>query len=272
MVIKLGLWSLPPFLAAGIRFFLAFTFLSVFAFTQKLQFPRDLKSHLFFFWFGLVNFTGGYAFVYWGQQYIDSGLASVLFSVMPFYVLILSIWMLPDELINFKKIIGVSIGFIGVVTIFWDRINFSDQQPGAIYGMIALILGPWFASFGTIAAKRIGKSMHPTVLVTLPMFYAAVSFLLISFLLEKNARPIFDFNAIFSLIYLSLFGTSIAFVLYFWMLKHSSAVIMSMITFINPPMALFWGWLIFDEYISILLLIGMILILTGIFIVRKNRK
>jgi len=269
MALKLGLWSLPPFLAAGIRFFAAFLFLSFFAIFKKLKFPHGLKSHLFFVGFGLVNFTGGYVFVYWGQQYIGSGLASVLFSVMPFFTLFLSIWFLPEDKISLKKFFGVLIGFFGVLTIFWDQLDFLDQHPLAIYGMIAVLVGPLFASIGTIIAKKVGKTMHPIVFVTLPMLYTSISFFVLSVLFEQTRNPVFDFNAIFSIVYLSLFGTAIAFVIYYWMLKNTSAVMMSMITFVTPPLALFWGWLLMGEHISIFLIIGMILIFIGISFVRK---
>lgn len=270
MVLKLGLWSLPPFLAAGIRFFAAFLILFPFAVFQRLKFPHGLKHHLFFVGFGLVNFTGGYASVYWGQQFIASGLASVLFSVMPFFVLFLSNWFLPEESITFKKFTGVLIGFCGILTIFWDQITFSANHPMAILGMFAVLISPLFASIGTITAKRYAKAMHPIVLVILPMLYAAISFFLLSFIFEQDNQPVFDFNAVFSLIYLSLVGTAIAFVVYFWMLKNTPAVVMSMITFVTPPLALFWGWLLMGEHISIFLIIGMILIFVGIYIVRKK--
>jgi drug/metabolite transporter (DMT)-like permease len=219
--------------------------------------------------FGVINFTGGYVFVYWGQQYIDSGLASVLFSVMPFYVLFLSIWVLPEDKITFKKFLGVFIGFSGVLVIFWDQLDFPHQHPMAIFGMGAVLIGPLFSSIGTVTAKRVGQKMHPTVLVTFPMLYTSISFFLLALIFEHDSKPVFDFNAIFSIVYLSLIGTALAFVIYFWLLKKASAVMMSMITFITPPMALFWGWLLMDEHISIFLLVGMILIFAGISIVRK---
>jgi len=269
MVLKLGLWSLPPFLSAALRFFAAFLLLSIYAIIRKIKFPRGFKQHLFFVGFGLVNFTGGYALVYWGQQYISSGLASVLFSVMPFFVLFLSLWFLPNESITFKKFSGVLIGFCGVLTIFWDQLTFTINQPIAILGMFAVVVSPLFASIGTITAKRYAKSMHPIVLVTYPMLYTAISFFILSFIFERTSDRVFDFNAIFSLVYLSLVGTAIAFVIFFWMLKNTSAVLMSMVTFITPPMALFWGWLLMGEHISIFLIIGMVLIFIGIYIVRK---
>ena len=269
MAIKLGLHSLPPFLAAGVRFFLAFLFLFIFIKVKRMPLPLDLKSHLYFLWFGFLNFTGGYALVYWGQQYIESGLASVLFSVMPFYMLLLSIKFLPEDVINIKKTIGVIIGFIGILVIFWDQISFQAREPQVIYGMIGVLISPLFSALGTISGKKSVQKMPAIILVTFPMLYASANFLILSLLFERGMHPVFDHLAIFSLLYLSLFGTSVAFAIYFWMLKNTSAVLMSMITYVTPPLALFWGWFVLAEHISLHLLAGLMLVLTGIIFVRK---
>ena len=269
LVIKIGLFSLPPFLAAGVRFFIAFFLLAIYAKLLEIRFPKGIKMHFFFFWFGIINFTGGYALVYWGEKYIPSGLASVLFSVMPFYVLLMSIWFLPQEKVNLKKIIGVTFGFIGVSLIFGGQLNIKDVNSDVLSGMIAVIIAPFFSSIGTITAKKVGSKFHPVVLATIPMLYASISFFILALIFEKPLNPIFNFNAFFSIIYLALVGTAIAFMLYFWMLRNTSAVLMSMITFITPPLALVWGWVLLDEQISFLLILGLISIFLGIILVRK---
>jgi drug/metabolite transporter (DMT)-like permease len=268
MVIKIGLWSLPPFLSAGLRFSLAYLLLFMYAIKKNIKFPRDIKTHTFFLWFGVVNFCAGYALVYWAEQYIGSGLASVLFSVMPFYVLFLSLWLLPQDKINLKKLFGIVIGFCGVMLIFWDQVNIEISNNEFIYGMGAVLISPIFASLGTVIGKRVSNNYHPITLITFPILYASLSFFIMSFLFESNMHRVFDLKAVFSIIYLAVFGTAIAFFLYFWMLKNTPAVLMSMITFITPPLALIWGWFILDELITENLIFGMILILFGIFIVR----
>lgn len=269
VVLKIGLNSLPPFLAAGIRFSIAFFILFSYALVSGVRLPRGLKAHLFLILFGALNFTGGYAFVYWGQQYIASGLGSVLFSVMPFYVLIFSIWLLPEDNINIVKFIGVLIGFVGVVIIFGDQLQIEKMNNKALWGMIAVVTAPIFSTSGTILGKKARQRYHPVALVTFPMLYASIAFYVLSLLFEQQANTVFDFNAVFSLLYLSILGTAVAFVLYFWMLKSNSAVIMSMITFVTPPLALVWGWALLDEPVTYLLVIGMICVLAGIFLVRK---
>jgi drug/metabolite transporter (DMT)-like permease len=267
VAIKIGLETVPPFYSAGIRFFLAFLFLSIFGIIKGLTFPRNLKDHLFFIRFGIINYLIGYAAIYWGEQYINSGLASVLFAIMPFYTLILSIWLLPSETISLKKVLGLIVGFAGVIIIFSDQIQFNSTN--AIYGMIIIAIAPAFAATGTLIAKRKSGTFHPVMLNTFPIFYCSIAFFLLSLTFENPSQAVFDSNAVFSIVYLALFGTAIAFALYFWMLSHQSAVLMSMITFVTPPLALMWGWLVLGEQITYFLLVGLVLILSGIFLARK---
>ncbi len=272
LLIKLGLETMPPFLSAGIRFFIAFLALSLYAFLLKLKFPKDLKSHLFFLFFGQVIFTVSYGAVYWAEQYIDSGLTSVLFSAMPFYTAILAHRLLPNEYMNLKKVIGLLIGFTGIIVIFGSQINIGIDNYFQAIAMLAVLISPLFSAYGTILGKRAIEKYHPVILNTLPLLYASISFMIVSLLFEKQTSIQFSGMAIFSLFYLAIVGSALAFVVFFWLLKHTSAVMMSSITFITPPLALVWGWLVLDEPVSWKLLFGMFIIFTGIWFVRDVKK
>ena len=267
VAIKIGLETVPPFYSAAIRFFLAFLFLSIFGILKKIPFPSNLKDHLFFIWFGIITFLISYASVYWGEQYINSGLASVLFATMPFYTVILSFWLLPSEIITFKKIVGLVIGFSGVLLIFSDQLQINTGY--AVYGMLIISISPVFSATGTLIAKKKSAIYNPIILNTFPMFYCSISFFLLSLIFESPSEAIFGTEAILSITYLALFGTALAFVMLFWMLSHQSAVLMSMITFVTPPMALLWGWIILGEQVTYFLIVGLLLILAGIFLARK---
>ena len=269
LFIKLGLETMPPFFSAGIRFFIAFLVLSIYAIKLKLKFPKDLRSHLFLFFFGFILFTAAYGLVYWGEQYIASGLTSVLFSVMPFYTVLLSIKLLPEEHITSQKIIGLILGFIGILIIFGDKIDLGMDHELAMYAMMGILLSPFFSAMGTIMGKKVSHRFQPVTLNTLPLLYASLSFLIISYFTECSSYLHFTGMAWFSLFYLGIFGTALAFVIYFWMLKHTSILLMSSITFITPPLALVWGWIFLGEQITWKLVVGMIIIFTGVWFVRE---
>jgi len=268
LAIKLGLETMPPFLSAGWRFLIAFIALAVYAVKNKLPFPRDWKTQRFFILFSFINFTAGYALVYWGEQYINSGLTSVLFTVMPFYVALFSIKMLPHEKVSLKKFIGITVGFLGVIIIFRDQLYLG--HPLAFWGMTAVLISPAFSAMGTIMGKIARQKFHPVTLNTYPLLYTSLTLFLMHFLLEPNAPVHYSLTALLSLFYLGIFGTAIAFVLYFYLLKTTSAVLMSLITFITPPVALIWGWLVLDEAVTWQLVLGMVVIFGGIAIVRYS--
>jgi len=117
--------------------------------------------------------------------------------------------------------------------------------------------------------KKVSHRFQPVTLNTLPLLYASLSFLLISYFTESTATINLTGLAWFSLFYLGIFGTATAFVIYFWMLKHTSILLMSFITFITPPMALIWGWIVLGEQITWKLLAGMIIIFMGVWFVRE---
>jgi len=268
LVIKLGLGYMPPFLSAGLRFLIAFVVLFTIALKMRLPFPKGLAEHRFLFLFSFMIFTFSYGLVYWGEQYINSGLTSVLFSVMPFYTALFSIKMLPSENITMRKMLGIAIGFGGVLLIFSDHLIV--DHPLGYWAMFGVLLSPLFSAYGTIQGKIARGRYHPVMLNTLPMLYAGLSFLVLSYLFEGGATVSFTPMALFTLFYLGIIATAPTFLLYFWILKETSAVMISMITYVTPPLALVWGWFVLDESVTWKLLAGMIIIFTGIVFVRER--
>jgi len=260
---------MPPFLSAGLRFLIAFLMIFIYGFFTDVPLRYTLKNHLFFVLFSLMNFFCGYALVYWGEQYINSGLASVLFSVMPFYVALFSLKLLPSEQVGLKKFLGILVGFAGVVIIFRNQLQISHPQ--ALYGMAGLLISPAFSAFGTITAKKAQVKFHAVTLNMFPLLYTSLFFFVFHFIFEQKDPVQFTPVAVFSLFYLGVLGTSLAFVLYFKLLKITSAVVMSLITYITPPLALVWGWIVLDEVITPEVIIGMAIIFSGIAIVRRSR-
>lgn len=268
LVIKLGLEVMPPFYSAGLRFTMAFFALSIYAVYLKLSFPKSLKEHIFLFFFGFNIFTLSYGLVYWAEQHISSGLTSVMYTVMPFYTLFLSYKMLPDEKITKRKILGLLFGLVGILIIFWDQLSVGTDA--VFLALIAMLFSPFFSAYGTVLGKKSGKQYHPVTLNTLPLLYAGLSFFIVSFFSEDYSAVALNGMALFSVSYLAIFGTAIAFVVYFWLLQRATTLFISTLTFITPPIALLWGWAILDEPITLHLIAGMLIVFIGIWFVRDK--
>src|SRR3990170_4719381 len=134
--IKIGLEDSPPFLSCAARFLIASGFLYILIRIKRLTIPKN--NWLKIIIPGFLSFGLSYGLDYWGIQYIASGLAAVLFASLPFFMAIFAHYMLKDEKLSWIKLLFLSIGFLGIVIIFWDQIHFSNSFK-SILGMLAVI-------------------------------------------------------------------------------------------------------------------------------------
>jgi drug/metabolite transporter (DMT)-like permease len=260
--VKLGLETVPPFLSLGIRFFIASIILGLVILVRRLDVPTDKKFWKLVFILCSTSFTIPFVLIYWAQIQVNSGLASVLFATFPLWVAILSHFFLPNERITPQRIVGLVFGFLGVVVIFNNA--FSDVSSTTLLGMSAIIIGAIIQAFGLIALRRFGKQMHPVVLNFWPMLLSTVVLFAISIGTEDYSTVLFDMKTIGSLVYLSIFCTVVTFVIYFWLVKHIEAVILSLSAFITPVIAVFIGVIMMGEGFTSTAYIGSTIVLIGV--------
>jgi putative membrane protein PagO len=116
--IRVSLESIPPLISSGFRFILASIGIFVIMRVRGIRLQTDKVAIKLYILMGVFSFIIAYGLVYWAEQYVASGLAAVLFGIYPFFVALFSYFLLPDEPIGFYKIIGMILGFIGIVVIF----------------------------------------------------------------------------------------------------------------------------------------------------------
>src|SRR5262249_25519927 len=136
--IKLGLRDLPPFTFAGLRFLLASVILWSIVFARRRPLPKTGSDWLKLAWAGGISFALNYGLIFWGEQYINSGLAAVLQSMIPVFGLIFAHYYLPNERVTTRKLAGVAIGVAGVSLIFYDQVKI--EGAAALEGSAALVL------------------------------------------------------------------------------------------------------------------------------------
>lgn len=265
LVIRLGMESLTPFISAGVRFTIASSVILLVMKIRKIPLIVDGSAIKIYLVGGFFSFLIPFGLVYWGQQYISSGLASVLFAVYPFSVAVVAHFTLSDEKLKKTKIAGMLIGFIGIIVIFSDSfaIRFNVME---FLGMAAVVGSGIIQSFVVVLIKKEGKHLNPFSMNLVPMAIAAIGFLGAGLILEDVGRNRFDLIGVSSVVYLGIFGSIVTFTTYYWLLKKVSVLLMSLIAFITPIIALILGWLVYNEKLTVFHLIGSILVLTGLLI------
>ncbi len=265
LVIRLGMESLTPFVSAGVRFTIASSVILLVMKIRSIPLIFDGSAMKIYLVGGFFSFLIPFGLVYWGQQFISSGLASVLFAVYPFSVAVVAHFTLHDEKLKKTKIIGMLVGFIGIIVIFSDSfaIRFNLME---FFGMAAVVGSGIIQSFVVVLIKKEGKHLNPFSMNLVPMAIAAIGFLAAGLLLEDVGRNRFDLIGLSSVFYLGIFGSIVTFTTYYWLLKKVSVLLMSLIAFITPIIALILGWLVYDEKLTVFHLIGSILVLTGLLV------
>jgi drug/metabolite transporter (DMT)-like permease len=263
LFIKLGLRDLPPFTFVGIRFLLATCILGLIIYFRKIPLPKDRRDWVFMAWTGFLCFTVNYGLVFWGEQYISSGLAALLNATMPFFGMFIAHHYLPAERITPIKIGGVLLGIVGVGLIFSNQLHL--QGTLALLASIGIVVGALVAAFANVLIKLRGKYIDPTILSAGQMLFGFPPLLLIGMLTEGNPFHLkWTPLAITSLLYLTILGSCVAFMLYFWMLQRIKVTNALLLLLVMPLIAVTLGKLINGEELTWRILAGGACIISGV--------
>ena len=263
LAIRIGLESLTPIFSAGLRFTVASIFIYLLMKIKNIPLQTDRVSLYLYLMMGFFSFVIPFGLVYWAEQFVPSGMAAVLFAVYPFWVVIFSYIRMPGEFIGFYKIFGTLLGFGGIVIIFSD--SFSGDLTSYLIGMFAVVLSGIMQAWIAVSIKKLGHHLHPLSMNFVPMVIAGISMLFIALFTEDLTTIQVDQNAVLSVLYLAFFGSVITFTSFYWLLKRINVVILSLIAFITPIVALILGYFIYNEDLSTRHFIGTTLVLTGVF-------
>lgn len=270
LAIKIGLGAMPPFLSAGMRFAIAAGILSALAWAGGIPPPREARTHAGLLALGFLNFVVNYGVVYWGEQYVSSGLTAVLFATYPLFVLLIAHFSIGAERITARKLAGVALGFAGVGVIF--RSDLAVDDPRATLAVAVILVSPVASALTSVGIKKWGHDLHPYTLTALPMAYGAVVLTAIGLAVESPRAIEWSAAAIGSLIYLALFGSVIAFVVYYRLLKVVPVSLLALVSYAFPIVAVALGWLILDEALSGSTLAGAAMVLIGIALATWRRR
>src|SRR5690242_15093164 len=209
LFIKLGLNDLPPVTFAGVRFVIASFVLFAFVRFRRLTLPRDRSDWMFLAVTGVLSFTLNYGLVFWGEQYISSGLAALLQATLPAFGLVIAHFYLPGERITWAKIMGVVLGVLGVAVVFSNQLSIAGGT--ALAGSIALVLSAFFAAYSNVLVKARGQKLNPAILAAGQMFFGMIPLLVIGFVVEGSPfRFHWTMMSAVAMSYLALVGSVLA--------------------------------------------------------------
>ena len=269
-IIKFQLGTVDPMVSVFYRFFLASVIILLFCIYKKINLRFSIKEHFFIAVLGIFLFNINYVIFYLSTQYLISGFVALCFSSILFMNVINNI-IFHRSSPNIVTLIGGTIGTLGLIIIFYDEIITFEFSSGTSYGIFLGIIATYFASLGNLISAHTSKIKLEVIPVTgLGMFYGSISLVIYLILMGNSFSFEVSHQYIFSLIYLSIFGSVFGFSLYLTLIKKLGSNDAAYVAIIMPLMALvvstFFEGLVWD----LSLVLGAIMIVLGNIIILKR--
>jgi drug/metabolite transporter (DMT)-like permease len=266
LAIKIGLRDLPPITFAGVRFIIAAAVLLPLIAVRRLPLPASGAEWRLVVWTGFLNITANYALVFWGEQYLASGLAALLNATIPLFGLPLAHRQVAGERLTPVKVLGVLLGIVGVGVVCSAELGGNGAH--AFWASIAIIVASLAGAQGSVLVKARGSHIDPAVLAGVQMASGCVPLFVAGVLLEGNpAHYHWTATSLICLGYLALVGSVVAFLSYYWLIRHTAVSHVMLIPLVTPLIAVLLGVLILDEKIGWGTAIGGSAILSGVALV-----
>ena len=252
-------------------------FASIFSICISLFFLSTVKIKIFFskdcylfFIIGLVNYAAPFTLIGIGIDKMSSGLAALLMSAGPFYAIIFSHF-LSDDRFNKYKFIGTFIGFCSVAVLVCDQIYITETTnlSSVLYVMCASF---FYICGGMIIKKSIDKYNNETI-ICFSLIWAAILMLPLTFYFYKDPiNKIFYVESFYSLIYLGVVSTAIAFYIRSKIIIKNGLVFMSQVSLLIPIFGVFFSYVFLQEKLYPSMFISLVLLIIGLSILQKGYK
>lgn len=257
--IKEGLDTLPPFLFAGVRFALATALMVPILLWRRRRWPRDVES-----WktIGVLTVLNSvcYGCVFYGEQFTDSYVASILGATSPLFTMGLAYVFLAQHEVTVVKGTGVLICFAGILFICHHGL----QTSGSLPGLVAMMVNAVFVGAYSVYAKH--RAQRLDIFVNVACQMAGTSILLggVGLILESPTQFALTLSGGLAIVYLASIGSVAAFLLWTYAMKRLSVIEVSLQQFASPAIAVGLGSMLRGESLTVWTLVGGALVLVGI--------
>ncbi|WP_020592699.1 DMT family transporter [Kiloniella laminariae] len=269
LAIKITVHEVPPATIAASRLLIATVIIYGYMRSRGLSLPRSKKFWIQIFFVSFFTMAAPFTLISWAEQYIESGLTAILMATGPLLALVLSHFFSTDDRFTLFKLLGVIIGFSGVLLIlgFDSFSEFGDDVPAQLATMVAAMC---YAGSGLLV-KRVREKSN-TITTASILLVATLQILPFSLLLDApwQSLPASSLSTLAALVYLGAIPTALAFILRFYLIREVSYTFVSYVGYLVPVFGVIWGTVFLGERLPAETLLALAMILSGIAVSRLS--
>lgn len=269
LAIRVGVADLPPFLFSAMRQIIAGALLSVFMVTLgKQQLPtKENVIHQAIAGFFMISLGNG--LVSYAEVHVSSGVAAILGSMMPIWVILINLAVSRDERPTFPILLGLAIGLSGIVLIFGENLA-EFANPAYTWGLVCVFAANLGWAGGSVFLKKKNQNTNAFLNAGLQMFFGGLYLVPVSVAFDDLSAVVWSEKAIYSLLYLIFFGSILAYACYSYAIKKLPMTIVSLYAYINPLVAVLLGAFLLNEKFNLRIGFAMLITIAGIYIVNRG--
>ena len=266
--IKIATYSYGPVTIAFLRILLGAIPVVGLCLFKKIKIEAFSKDWYWFASIGIINLVIPFFLIAYGVQKVQSNLAAILMASTPLSATILAHIFTDNEKINFIKVIGVLIGFSGIVFLFSDDILINENN---IFSALLILGGSTFYVIGGLLTLKVSNKKNENVTASI-LIWATIFLIPIVAYTEQpwNLKPRLD--STISLIYLGIFSTGIAWLMRFRILKNNGLVFQAQVAYLIPIFGIILGYVFLGEIITPKVIVAVAAVVLGIYFVRRSIK
>jgi drug/metabolite transporter (DMT)-like permease len=268
--IRIGVMDIPPFLFSAMRLSIAGALLIGIMLFAKAKLPATnvIVTQAIA---GFLLFTLGNGLISLAEVHVSSGITAIICSMIPIWVTLINLGSSEEERPTVPVFLGLAIGLSGIVLMFGDSVN-EFSNPNYAWGIVLIFVANMGWSLGSVWIKRKNTTSQGNMFMNagLQMFFGGVFTFFASFIFDDYSTFKWTAPALWSLVYLIVFGSIIAFACFSYAVKKLPITIVSLYAYINPIVAVLLGTFILGEKFNLRIAIAMLITVAGIYIVNKG--
>lgn len=264
--IKIAVEEIPPATLVAWRMTLgAIGMLGLLA-VVRVPWPRTAGEWVPLVVLGAINAAIPIFLISWGEQFVDSGTAAVLNSLVPIFSLLIAGLALRTEPVTALRVGGLVLGFVGAAILASRELSLRADESGLIGALAVVLAAVSYALGASYARHRIGHN-HRYVVAGGTLVFAALDMWILALVTDGGVIVPRQLDTLVAVIWLGLLGSFVAYILFFFLIEHIGATLTTMVTYIFPVVGIAIGVLLLHERLDARLLIGTSLVLTGLVVV-----
>ncbi len=264
LVIRIAVHDVPPGLLAGIRFIIAGIVLGLAAGWRGQSVPRRWREWRVILVMAVALIVIGNGFVTWAEQWVPSNQAALLIATSALWTAWFGTMGDKGTPLNRGAKLGLATGLLGAALLVWPK---EATAPAEAWALAAILFSAVSWSAGMIYGRAADISVRPLMLAALQMLIGGLMLTLWGVLDGQTARVNWTAAGVGGLLYLTIFGSCIAYGSYIWLIRQTTPARLATIAYVNPAIATILGWWLLGEALRGMQLAGMAVIIAGVALV-----